>query len=282
MNALAAYPYNIHRFYYGLSNEPQVAEEEFETAYYRNETAVLGGEIGLRRLFWKKSQVRISSKYEFLNVEEDPEDYSDASIYRDLEIEGLGKSNFVGADIDVNIDLRDDSNFPTRGAQFKLKNSSFLNTRGESKLGGRVDVEATLYYTKGVKFPLTLGMKFGQMTSYGKVPFYYKSYLGQQSNLRGFRRNRYGGDSATYINTDLRLHLGTVWTRILPLRFGVYGLFDTGRVYVKNESSDKWHYSFGGGVYLIPYTDSFNLNFFLAQPDEGAALFNFRVGFFLR
>ncbi|MGK0366130.1 MAG: hypothetical protein ACI85O_003201 [Saprospiraceae bacterium] len=282
LNVLAAHPYNLHRFYYGLSNEPKLDEEEFETGYYRNETTVLGGKIGLRRRFWKKSQVLVSSKYEYLSVEEDPERELDPSIYRDLNPEGLGKSNFLGADIDVNIDLRDDTNFPTRGAQFKMKSYSFFNMRGESEFGGRTNIEALFYYTVGVKTPLTLGLRFGQMTSYGQVPFYYKSYLGQQSNLRGFRRNRYGGDSATYINTDLRLHLGTVWTRVLPLRFGLYGLFDSGRVYVEGESSDKWHYSFGGGAYLIPYADSFNLNFFLAQPDEGVALFNFRIGFFLR
>lgn len=282
LNVLAAYPYNLHRFYYGLSNETKLSDEEFETGYYRNETTILGGKIGLRRRFWKKSQVLLSSKYEYLKVEEDPESDQDASIYRDLEPEGLGKSNFLGVDVDVNIDLRDDTNFPTRGAQFKMQSFSFLNMRGESEFGGRTNIEALLYYTVGVKTPVTLGVKFGRMMSYGQVPFYYKSYLGQQSNLRGFRRNRFGGDSATYINTDLRWHLGTVWTRVLPLRFGVYGLFDTGRVYAEGESSDKWHYSFGGGAYLIPYTDSFNLNFFLAQPDEGTALFNFRVGFFLR
>lgn len=281
-NVLAASPYNLHRFFYGLGNENNLGDEDFNDDYYQNEMTVLSGKLGLRRNFWEKSQLVLSTQYEYLGVEKDTDEDFEPSIYEDLNPEGFGETTFWGTDIDLNLDLRDDGTFPTRGAQFKLENYSFFKTRGTSKFGGRLSMEALWYYTMGVKVPVTLGIRAGHISSYGQVPFYYKSYIGQQSNLRGFRRNRYGGDAATFINTDLRLHLGTVWTKVLPLRFGLYALFDTGRVYVEEESSDKWHYSVGGGAYLIPYVNSFNLNFYLARPDEGQALFNFKIGFFVR
>jgi hypothetical protein len=47
----------------------------------------------------------------------------------------------------------------------------------------------------------------------------------------------------------LRLRLGKA-IFIIPGEYGIFGLTDIGRVYLKGESSNKWHPAYGGGVFF--------------------------------
>lgn len=281
-NLKAARPDRNFRFFYGLGNDTDFDRSLFRENYYTNRTTNIRGELGVLRTFWKRSQLKISANYEYQNVEISSRNESGISIYTDLNPEGFGESILVGPEVNFNLDLRDDVAFPTKGAQLKVNNFSFFNTKNASEAGGRISTEALFYYSAGIKIPTTLGVRTGYVRSYGETPFFYKSYLGQQANLRGFRNNRFGGNSAAFINTDLRFHFGTILTRLLPLRYGVYGLFDAGRVWLDGEDSDDLHFSYGGGIYLIPYVESFNLNLSVAKPNEGRVLVNFTIGFFVR
>jgi len=44
--------------------------------------------------------------------------------------------------------------------------------------------------------------------------------------------------------------LGKIKKSLLPLSYGLLGGFDYGRVWLPNESSNKWHQAFGGGLWL--------------------------------
>ena len=265
-----------------MGNDTEFDKPRFKSNYYTNLTTNFSGELGLLKTFWKKSQLKISTKYEFQKVEISSRNKSDVSIYKDENPTGFGESILFGTEVDFNLDLRDDVAFPTKGAQLKVQNFSFFNTKNDSEFGGKISTEALFYFSTGIKIPTTLGIRAGYERTYGQTPFFYKSYLGQQSNLRGFRNNRYGGESAAFVNTDLRFHFGTILTKVLPLRYGVYGLFDAGRVWVDGEDSDSIHFAYGGGIYLIPYVESFNLNLSIAKPNKGRVLLNFRIGFFVR
>jgi len=281
-NLKAARPDRNFRFFYGLGNDTQFDRALFSENYYTNVTTNFTSELGLVKTFWKKSQLKISGKYEFQKVEISSRNELDISIYEDENPLGFGESILLGSEVDFNLDLRDDVAFPTKGAQLKVNNFSFFNSKNDTDFGGRISTEALFYFSAGIKVPTTLGIRTGYIKSYGETPFFYKSYLGQQSNLRGFRNNRFGDESAAFVNTDLRFHFGTILTRVLPLRYGVYGLFDAGKVWVENENSETIHFSYGGGVYLIPYVESFNLNFSVAKPNNGQVLLNFTIGFFVR
>ena len=119
-------------------------------------------------------------------------------------------------------------------------------------------------------------------TSYGNTPFYYKSYLGQQGNHRGFLKNRFGGETSVFLNTDLRLHFGTKVTPFVPIKYGIFGLYDLGRVWLEEENSSVLHSAVGGGIYIIPYKEEINFTFTVARSDEKKLLFSFRLGFFVR
>ena len=64
-----------------------------------------------------------------------------------------------------------------------------------------------------------------------------------------------------------------------PLRYGVFGLFDVGRVFVDGESSSKWHTGAGGGVWfgLSTFAPYFRLTGSLkaavVRSDEGTSFY---------
>ena len=63
------------------------------------------------------------------------------------------------------------------------------------------------------------------------------------------------------------------------MRYGVFGLFDIGRVFVDRESSSKWHNAVGGGVWFRLFSSSpfFQLNTSiraaLVHTEEGLSFF---------
>ena len=88
-------------------------------------------------------------------------------------------------------------------------------------------------------------MNFG-----GDYEFYHGATLGGNQSLRGFRNERFNGETAFYQSTDLRVGLSEIKTNFIPLRIGVSAGFDYGRVWVDNDNSQQWHNSYGGSVFI--------------------------------
>jgi len=99
------------------------------------------------------------------------------------------------------------------------------------------------------------------------------------SNLRGYRKTRFHGDSRFYNNTELRYKLGTLRNRIVPIGLGIYGFNDVGRVWYQDEDSNNWHHGIGGGIWISPLNISV-ISLELGKSTE-ELLFNFRLGFLL-
>ena len=95
--------------------------------------------------------------------------------------------------------------------------------------------------------------------------------------MRGFPPNRFIGDSSLYGNADLRLYLSRFFLA-LPGEWGLFGFGDAGRVWLEGESSDTWHTSWGGGLWIGLLSRSNAVAFTVAQSDERTA-FYVRAGF---
>jgi hemolysin activation/secretion protein len=100
--------------------------------------------------------------------------------------------------------------------------------------------------------------------------------IGANNFLRGFRKNRFSGSGLAYGSFELRVKLLESKSYILPGDIGVIGFNDVGKVWVRNEKSKKWHYSYGGGLYYAAY----NLALISATIgfSEEEKLFNFTIG----
>jgi outer membrane protein assembly factor BamA len=100
--------------------------------------------------------------------------------------------------------------------------------------------------------------------------------LGSNNYMRGLRKNRYAGSSMMYAGIEMRLKLTDITSYLLPGSFGLIGFTETGRVWIKTESSRLWHFSYGGGIYYIPF------NLFIVSGTIGYSkdehIFNFSLG----
>ncbi len=80
--------------------------------------------------------------------------------------------------------------------------------------------------------------------------FYQAATLGGPENLRGFRDERFAGESSFLWGNDLRYSFDSFKTSLFPLQIGVFAGYDIGRVWLDDHDSEVWHDSYGGGFWL--------------------------------
>ena len=66
-------------------------------------------------------------------------------------------------------------------------------------------------------------------------------------------------------------------TRLIPIKLGVFGGFDYGRVWIEDDHSDKWHNAYGGG-FFINAIDILSANLGVFNSSDGARV-AFGMGF---
>lgn len=126
--------------------------------------------------------------------------------------------------------------------------------QGEGLHFTNLSSEFRFYITPNFPFKLTWAGRFGAARNYGDYRFYQANTLGGTENLRGYRRTRFAGRSSIYANGEARLHLFDRNLFLTPLKFGLLGLMDAGRVYEDGAPKDAFfrslHMGYGGGVWL--------------------------------
>jgi hypothetical protein len=122
---------------------------------------------------------------------------------------------------------------------------------------GWVEGNASTYLTAGSSGRATLALRAGGKHMLGGPYPYFQAatavggggFFSGQDAVRGLHPNRFIGDSALYGNADLRLYLSRFFLA-LPGEWGLFGFGDVGRVWYEGESSDTWHTSYGGGLWV--------------------------------
>lgn len=98
---------------------------------------------------------------------------------------------------------------------------------------------------------ISLDAKMTYHHVFGKnIPFYQVATIGGSTGLRGYRNQRFTGQSSAVVNTNLRWFIKDLESDILPMEFGVLGGFDAGRVWLKDDESTTIHSDFGAGLWL--------------------------------
>jgi hypothetical protein len=84
---------------------------------------------------------------------------------------------------------------------------------------------------------------------FGDFPFYEAATIGGEGTTRYMDTERYAGDASLYASTELRIPV-THFKLVIPLRVGLIGLAEVGRVYTDGFSSGGWHSRTGEGIWL--------------------------------
>jgi len=195
---------------------------------------------------------------------------------------------FAGANYRWGIDNRNNSVFTTRGMYFE-QSSALMKDWTNSESGSFNAHQASLAFYQSFKFPaiLTLAARVTGGITNGDYQIYQAQILDGRTELRGFRKTRFYGDSKLVFNNEMRLKLGSIRSYILPANIGILGFYDVGRVWYEDSNgidpstlsgqSSVWHKGYGGGIWLTPFNMAV-VSIEAAHSVEGT-LGYFRLGF---
>ena len=159
--------------------------------------------------------------------------------------------HFLGFKTELNLDTRDNAFIPSKGVKSDLSFTKYYGMNDDSenftRMSGSFGIYVPLYPPKKIVVASMVGVEH----LIGEATFYNTASIGQRQ-VRGYRRNRFIGNTSFYNSTDLRIHLINVKTYFLPMGIGIVGFHDIGRVWYAGETSDEWHSSKGFGVWLAP------------------------------
>ena len=189
---------------------------------------------------------------------------------------GSGTLSQVGLQASLDLDGRDHETWPTKGYHL---------TAGGAYYPGLIDLASPVVEAKGEVATYvspdggnpTLAIRVGGEHLWGTFPYYEAALLGGSPNVRGLSEQRFAGRSSAYGSAELRAKLGLL-SFFFPAEFGVFGFGDLGRVFQDDLSSDRWHTSYGAGLWIAPVTRTTTVQVSMAKSERRAALY-FGLGF---
>ena len=193
--------------------------------------------------------------------------------------------DFLGFKAGLNYTNKDDADFPTHGIGFNTEVGyrGLLGKAQDEISNAYLKADFSFYQKLDLKGNIVVAMRVGTSHVFSEdFAFYHGATLGgvgPASNFRGWRRERFTGKTAFYHNTDLRLKLVTVDNSSFPVSIGLLAGFDHGRVWLADDQSEEWHYSYGGGLILSPF-DILSINMSMFVNDENINRFVLGGAFF--
>ena len=185
----------------------------------------------------------------------------------------------IGVGGELVYDARDNSGHARRGVRFRLSGELYPKLWDVESTFGYVAGDASAYLSANVPTLPTLALRVGGKTIRGAFPFHEAAAVGGPDNLRGFREDRFAGESTLYGNGELRLRL----TRIrfpLPSELGAFAAVDVGRVFFDSDSeeADGWHIGTGGGLWVSFLKRRATLSVAMMEGEDLTGIY-LRVGF---
>ncbi len=248
-------PDNVQNFF-GLGNET-VFENKAprKIAYYRSRYNLIQGFVLLRNNPAPFLELLTGPTFQhyWIDREENKDRFISTPDVPGVDTSSLYKrKSFLGWQFNANIDNRDNEIMPTRGALWKNSVRLVKGVNSFANDYAQLSTDLSLYVSFNVPADVVIAARVGAGINYGSYEFFQAQYLSGLDNLRGYRKYRFGGDKMFYNNLDLRIRLADFRGYILPGSIGVLGFHDVGRVWVREESSGRWHTGYGGGIWLAP------------------------------
>lgn len=239
---------NFAMNYFGYGNESQY-DDDLGMDYNRVRIRKFNASGAIRHVGRYGSEFSIQPIFQRMTVEDTENRY--------INIPGI-----------VNPAVFDSQNFGSLKVKYLFKNSDFAakptlgmafmiaatwTTNLDDTKKNFPTLESFLGFTHKIDHngKLILATYFkGKAIFNNNYEFYQGASLGGDTDLRGYRNERFLGSSYFSQSSDLRLSIGKIRKTIVPFTYGILGGFDYGRVWLDGEDSKKWHQDYGGGLWL--------------------------------
>lgn len=242
--------------FFGLGNNT-VIDESKPVEYYRTRYNHLAMQALYRRRFFDKVSFYAGPMfYYYWYNEEDNKNkiLTDPNVLTLDSLSIVASKTYMGAKLGMDINNLNSDLFPTRGIHWTTEFSTLSPLTKYGRTVAKLTSDMAVYASLNSPARVVAVLRFGGGHIFTKNFEYFQALnLGANNFLRGFRKNRFSGSSLAYGSVELRVKLLTSKWYILPGDYGLIGFNDVGRVWMKDESSRRWHNAFGGGVYYVPF-----------------------------
>ncbi len=230
------FPY--YENYFGLGNKTINQDLETQFNWVRMEEIEVNPMLQFHN---NKSQFTFGPKFKSVNIVNSTDRVSE-DLLLGFGVAELESRQFVGGEAAFLTGFKDNKVSPNNGIEFKL-GFEYLHSLKQEENAFNFMTGFTSYIKLLNKPSIVLGNSIGFEKAWGDLQFYQYNDLGGNHNLRGFRNNRFRGQSLFYHNIDLRVELFDWNNNILPMTIGLVGGYDYGRVWLDGEDADNWHSS---------------------------------------
>ncbi|SHJ10479.1 metallophosphoesterase [Aquimarina spongiae] len=264
--------------FFGFGNDTDNNQDDFDFDYNRVKLSTYRTLIGAVKNGRLGSYFEYTASFEGIKVDDTPDrfittevDFDDPEIFDRKWFAGLdGTYRYESYDVNVN---------PTRGMKFEVNVGGRMNVENTERTFGYIKPHLSFYnaLSRNRKWVLKTAAQ-GQFNIGRLYEFYQSAQIGGENLLRGYRNQRFSGQSSLAGSADIRYSFDQFKTRVLPLQIGLFTGVDTGRVWLADtEDRNQWHSDVGGGFW-INSADAINSTFNLFFGEDGAR-FSFAFAF---
>ncbi|MFC2161361.1 hypothetical protein ACFLRX_06895, partial [Acidobacteriota bacterium] len=192
-----------------------------------------------------------------------------------------GGNNFgqMGFWASLNLKTNKEGDPKKSGIRLNLEGKYFPAFLDVESSFGAISGDVSAYLTaSSTSLRPTLALRFGGKQVFGNYPFHEAAFIGgggmsgSTGTVRGFRTQRFAGDSCLFGNAELRFRMSDIYI-IVPGEIGIFGLTDIGRVYFEGEDSNIWHSAVGGGLWFSFLERKYNFSIALANSEEELSMY---------
>lgn len=234
--------------------------------YYRYRFQELRLEASLSRNFADVAWLKIGPSLQRIKMEAPDEgqfrfisEYASGLNYNLFE----EYNAFAGAAWELGLDMRNKELIKRSGFLWTVNGRNMLGVNSTAGDFSSYEMAVSLYHSFRKNSRLVFAARVGGGFNTGDYEFYQAQILDGKTELRGFRKTRFYGDSKVYGNFEVRVKLADIQTYLFPASFGISGFYDGGRVWYKDFTgkdpsvddgkSSVWHSGVGGGLWFTPF-----------------------------
>ena len=233
--------------FYGIGNETVLPDRERDFNRVRSRQFIAKG--GVQRVFNNRHRILVNPYYQSYDIINDTARFLAKVI--SLQTPSVYKTHsYAGTELQYVFQNINDSIYPTKGFALITEANLQRNLNKKDKRVSKFRAEINTFLP--ISKQLGIMIRAGGATLTGNPEFFQYNTIGSSETLRGHQRDRFYGTSSAYNQNELRW-MRDVRSRLYNGKVTFFGLYDVGRVWLKNEKSDTWHTGYGAGIILSPF-----------------------------
>ncbi|TNJ45197.1 metallophosphoesterase [Tamlana fucoidanivorans] len=268
---------NFANNFFGYGNETSNDADDLD--YNRVKTSIYGLKAGILKKGNFGSDYGVRAIFEGIRIDDTEDRFITEEFVPPTNEAFYDRRYFGGLEADFHYASFDDVLNPSKGMTFKLELGGKTEFKETKNTYGYLNADMGFYnaLSENRKFVLKTDIRT-QLRFGSDLVFYQAANIGGNNGLRGFRTERFTGKNSLVGSADLRYSFPQFKTSVLPLQIGLFTGTDVGRVWLRGDSSKKWHNDYGGGFWVTA-ADSLSGTFNFFNSSEG---FRFSFGFGLK